>query len=228
VKHISQIQTNIDKFEIYYNRIVETNEFLNLTAITERQEVFVKHFEDSLMLASAIPDIENNEYSLIDVGTGAGFPGLPMAIAYPNIKVTLTDSLKKRLNFLQGLVDELGLQNVEIVHSRVEDLGHDENYREKFDIATCRAVSKLSTIVEYCTPLIHINGLFIPLKSSDFVNEVSEAKHAMSVLSCKINEIKEYKLSSDMGARSLIVIQKFSTTPNKYPRKAGTPSKSPL
>jgi len=217
-----------DKFEIYYNRLVETNEHLNLTAITDRKEVYIKHFEDSLALARAIKDVEEREYTLIDVGTGAGFPGLPIAIEYPNIKVTLTDSLEKRLNFLRGLVDELGLNNVEIVHSRAEDLGHDIKYREKFDIATCRAVSNLSTIVEYCTPLIHKDGLFIPLKSGDIVSEIENSKRALSILSCKIKDILTYQLSEGMGSRTLIVIKKFSTTPQKYPRKAGTPSKSPL
>jgi len=165
---------------------------------------------------------------LIDVGTGAGFPGLPIAIEHPNIKVTLTDSLEKRLNFLRGLVEELELKNVQIIHSRAEDLGHDIKYREKFDIATCRAVSNLSTIVEYCTPLIHNGGLFIPLKSGEVVSEIENSKRAMSILCCKIKEIKTYELSEGMGSRSLIVIKKFSTTPQKYPRKAGTPSKQPL
>lgn len=219
---------NIDKFEFYYERLVETNKYLNLTAITEKHEVFIKHFEDSLALANAIPQIDTKEISLIDVGTGAGFPGLPIAIEYPNVKVTLTDSLAKRLCFLNSLVEELQLENVDIIHSRAEDLGHDIRYREKFDIATCRAVSNLSTIVEYCTPLIHNGGLFIPLKSGDVVSEIDHAKRAMSILSCKIKEIMAYELSEGMGSRSLIVIQKLSTTPQKYPRKAGTPSKNPL
>jgi len=217
-----------EQFDIYYERLIETNEHVNLTAITDRNEVYIKHFEDSLALARAIPDVNEKEYTLIDVGTGAGFPGLPMAIEYPNIKVTLTDALDKRLNFLRNLVDELELKNVEIIHARAEDLGHDMKYREKFDIATCRAVSNLSTIVEYCTPLIHKDGLFIPLKSGEVVSEIENSKTAMSILCCKIKGISSYQLSEGMGSRSLIVIKKFSTTPQKYPRKAGTPSKKPL
>ena len=219
---------NTDKFQIYYERMIAFNEKVNLTAITDRQEVFIKHFEDSLRLADAVPDVDNSEYKLIDVGTGAGFPGLPIAIEHPGVEVTLTDALDKRLNFLRELTDELGLNNVKIVHARAEDLGHDPEFREKFDIATCRAVSNLSTIVEYCTPLIHKGGLFIPLKSGEVISEVEAASNAIRVLACKIKGIQTYELSEDMGSRSLIIIEKTSTTPQKYPRKAGTPSKKPL
>lgn len=225
---MNYIDNNPDKFEIYYKRLVETNEKVNLTAITDKKEVYIKHFEDSLEIARAIPDIADKEYSLIDVGTGAGFPGLPIAIAFPNIKVTLSDSLKKRLDFLQGLVDELKLKNVNIIHSRAEDLGRDTDYREHFDIATARAVANLSTLVEYCGPLIHKNGVFIPLKSGEVDEEIDKAAKAIDEIGLKIKEILRYDLPNGYGRRSLIVFDKISTTPIKYPRKAGTPSKNPL
>lgn len=217
-----------DLFELYFQRLIEYNENVNLTSIVDKNEVFIKHFQDSLEFARALPDIGEKNYKIIDVGTGAGFPGLPLAICYPNIEVTLTDALDKRLNFLRDLSSEMGLKNVHIVHARAEDLGRDPDFRERYDISTARAVSNLSTIVEYCTPLIHKNGLFIPLKSADVISEIDSAKNAISVLGCKIKDLITYDLPEGMGSRSLVVIEKISTTPQKYPRKAGTPSKKPL
>ncbi len=222
------IEKHAEEFEIYYKSLVETNEHLNLTAITEKKEVYIKHFEDSLEILRAIKDAEEKEYTLIDVGTGAGFPGLPLAICLPNIKITLTDSLRKRLDFLQKLVDELGLKNVSIIHSRAEDLGHDPLHREKYDIATARAVANLSTLVEYCGPLVHKNGRFIPLKSGEINEELKKASRAIDEIGLKIKEIQRYELREGMGSRSLLVFDKISTTPHKYPRKTGMPSKNPL
>lgn len=217
-----------DQFELYFNRLVETNKYINLTSIVDKKEVYIKHFVDSLELSRAVPDLSEKEYSLIDVGTGAGFPGLPLAIAYPNLSVTLTDSLRKRLDFLQRLIEELGVKNVSIVHARAEDLGHNKDYREKYDLATARAVANLSTLVEYCGPLIHKNGRFIPLKSAEIDEEIEASKKALNEIGLKTKEILKYELPDNMGSRSLIVFDKISTTPSKYPRKAGIPSKEPL
>ena len=197
---------------------------MNLTAITEPNEIILKHFIDSLTILNEI----NNNSKVVDVGTGAGFPGIPLSIANESLKITLVDSLNKRLIFLQEVIDKLELKNIEIVHSRAEDFGQNKKYRESFDIATSRAVANLSTLSEYLIPLVKINGKCICMKASDVEEEINQAKNAINVLGGTIEKIEEFKLpESDIG-RTIIIINKQKQTPNKYPRKAGTPSKEPI
>lgn len=222
------LNMNTEKFEKYYQMLIETNEKFNLTAITDREEVFIKHFEDSLKLSDVVKDIGEKSYKIIDVGSGAGFPGIPLAIEYPNIQVCVTDTLRKRTNFLQEVVDALSLKNVKVVWSRAEDLAHDPSYRASFDIATARAVANLSTLTELCGAFVHKDGWFIPYKSAAVDDEISLAKNACGQIGLKLDRVYNYSLSQDMGARSLLIYKKISTTPDRFPRKAGTPSKKPL
>ena len=214
----------LEKFYSYMSLLLEWNEKMNLTAITEPNEIILKHFVDSLTILNEI----NNNSKVVDVGTGAGFPGIPLSIANESLKITLVDSLNKRLIFLQEVIDKLELKNIEIVHSRAEDFGQNKKYREKFDIATSRAVANLSTLSEYLIPLVKISGKCICMKASDVEEEINQAKNAINVLGGTIEKIEEFKLpESDIG-RTIIIINKQKQTPNKYPRKAGTPSKEPI
>lgn len=214
----------LEKFYSYMSLLLEWNEKMNLTAITEPNEIILKHFVDSLTILNEI----NNNSKVVDVGTGAGFPGIPLSIANESLKITLVDSLNKRLIFLQEVIEKLELKNVEIIHSRAEDFGQNKKYRENFDIATSRAVANLSTLSEYLIPLVKINGKCICMKASDVEEEINQAKNAINVLGGTIEKIKEFKLpESDIG-RTIIIINKQKNTPIKYPRKAGTPSKEPI
>lgn len=214
----------LEKFYSYMSLLLEWNEKMNLTAITEPNEIILKHFVDSLTILNEI----NNNSKVVDVGTGAGFPGIPLSIANESLKITLVDSLNKRLIFLQEVIDKLELKNIEIVHSRAEDFGQNKKYRESFDIATSRAVANLSTLSEYLIPLVKISGKCICMKASDVEEEINQAKNAINVLGGTIEKIEEFKLpESDIG-RTIIIINKQKQTPNKYPRKAGTPSKEPI
>ena len=214
----------LEKFYSYMSLLLEWNEKMNLTAITEPNEIILKHFVDSLTILNEI----NNNSKVVDVGTGAGFPGIPLSIANESLKITLVDSLNKRLIFLQEVIEKLELKNVEIIHSRAEDFGQNKKYRENFDFATSRAVANLSTLSEYLIPLVKINGKCICMKASDVEEEINQAKNAINVLGGTIEKIEEFKLpESDIG-RTIIIINKQKQTPNKYPRKAGTPSKEPI
>ena len=214
----------LEKFYSYMSLLLEWNEKMNLTAITEPNEIILKHFVDSLTILKEI----NDNSKVVDVGTGAGFPGIPLSIANESLKITLVDSLNKRLIFLQEVIDKLELKNIEIVHSRAEDFGQNKKYRESFDIATSRAVANLSTLSEYLIPLVKISGKCICMKASDVEEEINQAKNAINVLGGTIEKIEEFKLpESDIG-RTIIIINKQKQTPNKYPRKVGTPSKEPI
>ena len=214
----------IEQFYRYMNLLIEWNEKMNLTAITEPKEIILKHFIDSITILKYIDD----NSKLVDVGIGAGFPGVPLSIMNPTLKITLVDSLNKRLIFLQEVVKELNLKNIEIVHARAEEFGQNKNCREKFDIATSRAVANLATLSEYLVPLVKIDGKIISMKASNAKEEINDAKKAIEVLGGKIEKIEEFDLpESDIG-RTIIIIDKNKCTPAKYPRKAGTPAKEPI
>lgn len=219
-------ERQIQDFMVYYEYLTEQNKMLNLTSITEFEEVMVKHFTDSLSIVKGIDMKQCN--SLIDVGTGAGFPGLPLKIAYPHLQVVLLDSLNKRINFLNILIDKLRYDNITAIHGRAEDMAKNPAYREKFDVAVSRAVANLASLSEYCIPFVKINGWFISYKSTNIDEELKNAEHAIAVLGGKLKEKKEFLLpDSDIG-RSLVMIHKEKHTSGKYPRKAGLPSKEPL
>ena len=214
----------IDKFYKYMNLLIEWNEKINLTAITEPSEIILKHFIDSITI---LKEIEDGSI-LVDVGTGAGFPGVPLSIMNPTLKITLVDSLNKRLIFLQEVVKELKLENVELIHARAEEFGQNKKYREKFDIATSRAVANLSSLSEYLVPLVKIGGKVISMKAGNAGQEIEEAQTAIKVLGGCIKKIDEFNLPQSNIERTIITIDKVKNTPNKYPRKAGTPTKEPI
>lgn len=223
---ISEKQT--EQFLTYYELLTEWNSFMNLTAITEFNEVMKKHFIDSLSLIRAVPDINVKAYSLIDVGTGAGFPGIPLKIMFPSLKVVLLDSLNKRISFLNEVINKLGLTDIEAFHGRAEDFAKQKEYREHFDICVSRAVANLSTLSEYCLPFVKKGGFFISYKSDKITEEFEHAGQAIKILGGIYQDQKEFYLPGSDIYRNLFMIKKVNTTPEKYPRKAGLPSKEPI
>ena len=221
---IELMDSQLNAFETYYDMLIDRNKVMNLTAITEFDEVMDKHFLDSVYLFRSIE--LKADYKLIDIGTGAGFPGIPLKIVFPELKITLLDSLNKRVGFLNDVIDELNLNDIEAIHGRAEDIARDKAYRASYDIAVSRAVANRSTLSEYCLPFVKIGGKFVSYKSGDCADEVDNAKAAIHLLGGKINKIDEFSYSNN--SRSFIVIDKVMNTSNKYPRKAGLPSKKPL
>ena len=214
----------LNQFYEYMNLLLEWNEKINLTAIIEPREIILKHFIDSLTINKYI---EKNK-TIADVGTGAGFPGIPLKIYRPDLKIILVDSLNKRINFLNEVISKLDLKDINTVHSRVEDFGKDKRYREKFDYVTARAVANLSTLSEYLIPISKVNGKCICMKGSEIEEELNNSKTAINVLGGKIGRIDNFELPDSDISRNIIIIDKLKNTPNKYPRKAGLPSKEPL
>lgn len=223
---INLTEPQIENFLIYYEMLVEWNQVMNLTAITEYDDVLKKHFVDSMSLVKAY-DVTKKS-SVLDVGTGAGFPGLVLKIAFPELQVTLLDSLRKRIQFLDAVIDKLHLSGVETIHGRAEDFSKPGKLREKYDLCVSRAVANLSTLSEYCLPFLKVHGLFISYKSEKVFEEAAAAEKAITVLGGKMKEQIEFQLPDSDIYRNLVVIEKTKRTPEKYPRKAGLPAKEPL
>ena len=223
---ITLSEKQISQFMTYYDLLVEWNSFMNLTAITELNEVIDKHFIDSLAICEYV-DFKNGD-SLIDIGTGAGFPGIPLKIVFPELRITLLDSLNKRIKFLDTVIESLGLENVETIHGRAEDFAKQQNYREKYDFVISRAVANLATLSELCIPFAKEDKYFVSYKAEKCNEELEEAKKAISILGGKVEKQIEYKLPDTDMNRNLLLIKKVKSTPKKYPRKAGTPAKEPI
>lgn len=225
-KNILLSERQLQQLERYFELLVEWNEKMNLTGITEKEAVYEKHFFDSISLAFFVP-LERYD-SLIDVGCGAGFPSLPLKICFPHLKVTLLDSLNKRIKFLQCVATELELENVQFVHGRAEDVARSPLHREQYDLATARAVAKLNVLNELCIPFVKTGGHFVAMKGSDPADEIKEASKSLRLLYSECKNVYDLKLPLEQSDRHIIVVQKHKQTNSTYPRKAGTPNKQPL
>ena len=214
------------QFTDFYEYLVEKNKVMNLTGITEFQEVLIKHFLDSLACVKAV-DMSRIK-RIMDIGTGAGFPGVPLKIAFPHLEACLLDSLKKRVNFLEETFQMLKLENITAIHGRAEEYAKNKQYRETYDLCVSRAVSNLATLSEYCLPYVKTGGYFISYKSGTVQEEVEQAQKAVKILGGKILDVVYFQLPDSEIQRSLVVIEKIKATPGRYPRKAGTPLKEPL
>ena len=221
---INLSENQLKQYYNYMNLLIEWNEKINLTAITEPKEIILKHFIDSLTINKYIED----NSKVIDVGTGAGFPGIPLSINNQNVEITLLDSLNKRIIFLDEVIKDLELKNIDTIHSRVEDFGKNKKEREKYDIAVSRAVAPLNVLLEYLLPLVKVGGTCICMKGPNVSHETEEAKYAIEVLGGNIEKVEKIILPESDNERNIIIVKKVKETPIKYPRKAGLPSKEPI
>lgn len=225
--HLNSVQ--LEKFEVYYKELLDWNARINLTSITEYEEVQVKHFLDSLTVAAAIgPDIDGKPLNVIDVGTGAGLPGIPLKIVFPNISLTLLEATDKKTKFLEHLISKLDLKDVAIVTGRAEEAAHKPQYREKFDVVLSRAVASLPALAELTLPFCKINGCFIAQKKGDIAGEVEQAQKAINLMGGRLRKIKLVELKEFDDNRCLVIIDKVKSTPAEYPRRPGRPEKRPI
>lgn len=219
-------QEKLNKFLIYYEMLIDRNKVMNLTSITQFEEVVEKHFLDSLSIVRIV-DLKQKK-KILDLGTGAGFPGIPIKIAFPELEIVLMDSLNKRVLFLEDVISELGLSNITAVHGRAEEMARKPEYREQFDLCVSRAVANLSSLSEYCIPFVKKNGLFISYKAGEIDDEVHMAKKAVQQLGGEIQQVEKFMLTGTDVSRSFVIIQKINQTQKLYPRKAGMPTKKPI
>lgn len=224
--HLSVTDAMKEQFCIYYDLLCEWNKVMNLTAITEFDMVVEKHFLDSVALAAYIK--LDGRQKLIDIGTGAGFPGIPLKIMFPDMEVMLLDSLNKRVRFLQDVIAKLGLEKIQAVHGRAEELAHQISYRENYDLCVSRAVANLSSLCEYCLPFVKVGGVFAAYKSAGIEEEITSAKKAMQILGGKFRRVEEFQLADTEYQRSFVFVDKKKPTSKKFPRKAGVPGKNPI
>lgn len=216
----------LEQFDLYFRLLVEWNEKMNLTAITEERQVYVKHFYDSITPAFYFPF--DQVKTVVDIGGGAGFPSIPLKICFPHLHMTIIDSLNKRMGFLQHVASELGLEHVHPVHGRAEDRGQEPRFRESFQLVVARAVARLNLLSEYCLPFAEVGGHFIALKGADISFELNESKKAIKTLGGKTRKVETLELMEDAGERNIVIVEKVEPTPRTYPRKAGVPAKKPL
>ena len=224
--HIELSKEQYSQYVTYYNMVVEKNKVMNLTGITEFDEFIDKHYIDSLSIVNAVDMTRVN--SIIDVGTGAGFPGIPLKIAFPHLKITLLDSLNKRIKFLNEVIEALGLEKITAIHGRAEDFAKQKEYREQFDYVVSRAVANLTVLSEYCLPYVKEDGYFLPYKSGDIKEEAANSKKAVKILGGSIEDIISFEIPDTDMARTILKIHKTKATPKRFPRKAGLPTKEPI
>ncbi|MGG2197599.1 MULTISPECIES: 16S rRNA (guanine(527)-N(7))-methyltransferase RsmG [Paenibacillus] len=225
-KGITLSDDQLHQFEVYYRELIDWNERMNLTGITEREQVYIKHFYDSLSLSFFVS--MNDIATLADIGSGAGFPSVPLKIAFPHLKVTIVDSLNKRIQFLKHLTGSLGLTDVHCVHGRAEDISRLPEHRDRYDLVTARAVAKLAVLNEFCLPFARTNGMFAAMKGQDVQAELQEAKRSLRELHGQVVQTHHFELPVEESSRHMVLIEKTGPTPRNYPRKAGMPLKSPL
>ncbi|WP_281883275.1 16S rRNA (guanine(527)-N(7))-methyltransferase RsmG [Paenibacillus sp. YYML68] len=226
VKGITLSDRQLEQFEHYYRELVDWNERMNLTGITEREQVYIKHFYDSLSVSFFVP--MGDVRTIADIGSGAGFPSIPLKIAFPHLQVTIVDSLNKRIQFLNHVVTTLKLSDVKLIHGRAEDTSRLPEHRDQYDVVTARAVARLAVLNEFCLPFVRTSGVFVAMKGNEIGDELAEAQYSLKELKGQWMSTHPFELPVEHSVRHIVTIKKVAATPKKYPRKAGTPIKDPL